>query len=328
MINLGDKQISDIKLGSTNVVSVYQGDTLIWPPSPRGPYTLVYTTTSTNQSVRLTYSKEYFEYIETEDGIEDLSGSGILNHTFVNPGEHEVKVLFKKGLTDLNSCFYNCLGLTSIPSDLFANNPEVTNFACCFQNCAGLTSIPNGLFANNPEVTKFNSCFYYCTKLTSIPNELFTNNPEVTNFACCFYNCLGLTSIPNELFTNNTKVVNFASCFYACTGLTSIPNGLFANNPEVTNFASCFQDCNGLTSIPNGLFANNTKVINFNSCFYYCTKLTSPTPIDNDGTPLYNRSSGKEGYSIVTSPQGCFKGCTLMSDYDSIPSNWINFAEQ
>ena len=31
MINLGDKEISDIKLGSTNVVSVYQGDTLIWP---------------------------------------------------------------------------------------------------------------------------------------------------------------------------------------------------------------------------------------------------------------------------------------------------------
>ena len=274
MINLGDKQISDIKLGSTNVVSVYQGDTLIWPSSPRVPYTLVYTTTSTNQSVRLTYSKEYFEYIETEDGIEDLSGSGILNHTFVNPGEHEVKVLFKKGLTDLNLCFYNCLGLTSIPNGLFANNPEVTNFAYCFQNC---------------------------TKLTSISSDLFANNPEVTNFLGCFYNCIKLTSIPSNLFANNTKVVNFASCFHNCTKLTSIPNGLFANNPEVTNFAYCFQNC---------------------------TKLTSPTPIDNDGTPLYNRSSGKEGYSIVTSPQGCFKGCTLMPDYDSIPSNWINFAEQ
>lgn len=31
MINLGNKQILDIKLGSTNIVSVYQGSKLVWP---------------------------------------------------------------------------------------------------------------------------------------------------------------------------------------------------------------------------------------------------------------------------------------------------------
>lgn len=187
MINLGDKQISDIKLGATNVVSVYQGDTLIWPPRPSGSLTLVYTTTSANQSVKLTARKQYFEYIETEDGVEDLSGSGNLNHTFVNVGEHEVKVLFKKGLTDFESCFSYCNRLTSIPSDLFANNTQVTIFESCFNGCTGLTS---------------------------------------------------------------------------------------------------------------------------------------STPLDNDGTPLYNRSRGKEGYSGVTRHAGCFSGCTLMSDYSSIPSDW------
>ena len=239
MINLGDKQISDIKLGSTNVVSVYQGDTLIWPT--RKPSILVYTTTSANQSVQLTYYKEYFEYIETEDGVEDLSGSGALNHTFVNVGEHKVKVLFKKGIND------------------------------------------------------FSNCFYYCTGLTSIPSDLFTNNPEVTDFDGCFSYCTGLTSIPNDLFTNNTKVTYFSNCFYYCTGLTSIPSDLFTNN---------------------------TKVTDFRNCFYYCTKLTSSTPLDNDGTPLYNRSDGKEGYSIVNSSQDCFRECALMPDYNSIPSNW------
>lgn len=212
MLKLGDNDISSIKLGSTNVKSVYRGDTLIWPTEEY--VTLVYTTTSDNQSVRLTYRKEYFEYIETEDGVEDLSGSGILNHTFVNAGEHKVKVLFKKGVT------------------------------------------------------------------------------------------------------------NFSSCFNDCTGLTSIPSNLFANNPEVTNFAYCFNNCTGLTSIPEGLFANNTKVTNFGYCFGNCTGLTSSTPIDNDGTPLYNRSEGKEGYSVVTDHASCFYGCTLMSDYSSIPSDW------
>ena len=185
MINLGDKQISDIKLGATNVVSVYQGDTLIWPP--REPSILVYTTTSANQIVILTGSKQCFEYIETEDGVEDLSESGTLNHTFVNVGEHKVKVLFKKGLTDFSNCFGNCSELTSIPSNLFANNTKVTNFSYCLQ---------------------------------------------------------------------------------------------------------------------------------------YCRELTSSTPLDNDGTPLYNRSEGKEGYSVVNSHKRCFYNCTLMSDYSSIPSDW------
>lgn len=212
MLKLGDNNISSIKLGSKNVKSVYQGGTLIWPP--REPSTLVYTTTSSNQSVQLTYHKEYFEYIETEDGVEELSGSGALNHTFVNVGEHKVKVLFKRGITSFSSCFYNCTELTSIPSDLFTNNPEVSNLSRCFQNCTGLTSIPERLFANN------------------------------------------------------------------------------------------------------------TKVINFNRCFSGCTGLTSSTPIDNDGTPLYNRSEEKEGYSIVTIYNLCFRSCTLMSDYSSIPSDW------
>ena len=212
MINLGDKQISDIKLGATNVVSVYQGDTLIWPP--REPSILVYTTTSANQIVILTGSKQCFEYIETEDGVEDLSESGTLNHTFVNVGEHKVKVLFKKGLTDFSNCFGNCSELTSIPSNLFANNPEVTDFSYCFSNCRGLTSIPSNLFANN------------------------------------------------------------------------------------------------------------TKVTNFSYCLQYCRELTSSTPLDNDGTPLYNRSEGKEGYSVVNSHKRCFYNCTLMSDYSSIPSDW------
>lgn len=239
MIKLGDNNISSIKLGATNVVSVYKGDTLIWPT--RKPVTLVYTSTSVNEEVQLTAHKEYFEYIETEDGVEDLSGSGALYHNFVNVGKHEVKVLFKKGLADFSDCFYNCRGLTSIPNDLFANNPEVTNFFSCFNSC---------------------------TRITSIPNDLFVNNPEV---------------------------ITFNYCFRGCTGLTSIPSNLFANNPKVTNFTYCF---------------------------YGCTRLTSSTPLDNDGTPLYNRSKGKEGYSVVNSHDNCFYKCTLMPDYSSIPSDW------
>lgn len=145
---------------------------------------------------------------------------------------------------------------------------------------------------------------------------------DVTDFSYCFQACSELTSIPENLFANNTAVTNFYGCFQACSGLTSIPENLFANNTAVTDFSYCFGNCYSLTSIPANLFANNTAVTNFYGCFYHCHNLTSSCPIDNDGTPIYNRSSGKSGYSIVTSYKYCFYNCTDMADYASISSDW------
>ena len=104
--------------------------------------------------------------------------------------------------------------------------------------------------------------------------------------------------------------------------MTSIPENLFAANTAVTNFSFCFYDCSRLTSIPANLFANNTDVTDFTSCFYGCTSLRSSCPVDNDGTPMYNRSSGKDGYAAVSSYSKCFYDCIRMADYASIPSGW------
>ena len=144
----------------------------------------------------------------------------------------------------------------------------------------------------------------------------------VTNLQYCFQDCVSLTSIPENLFANNTAVTSFRNCFYGCTNLTSIPENLFANNTKVTDLQYCFQDCVSLTSIPENLFASNTEVTTFYACFYDCTSLTSRCPIDNDGTPIYNRNSGKEGYVKVISYSKCFYNCTNMEDYDSIPDSW------
>ena len=229
----------------------------------------IYTTTSTNESVRIIHKKEYAQRIYLEDGTElDVSGTGELNYTFPNAGDHKVWIEFKEYATDFSTCFRNCYGLTSIPENLFANNTAVTSFGYCFENCSGLTSIPENLFANNTAITKFNSLFRKCYGLTSIPENLFANNTAVTGFGYCFYNCSGLTSIPESLFTNNTAVTSFSSCFEGCTNITS-------------------------------------------SC-----------PVDNDGTPIYNRGIRKPGYSMVTSHIACFRNCTKMADYLSIPSDW------
>ena len=256
-----------------------------------------FTTTGASQNVRLINKQEYAKKITLEDGTDvPITGTGALNYTFAEAGEHKVTIELKEDVTDFSSCFAFCTSLTSIPETLFANNTAVTDFY---------------------------SCFYGCTSLTSIPETLFANNTAVTTFRYCFSGCEGLTSIPETLFANNTAVTDFYACFYGCTSLTSIPENLFANNTAVTDFYGCFSSCRGLTSIPENLFANNTAVTSFGSCFSGCSGLTGKVPVDNDGTPIYNRSgSGKDGYAIVTNYGGCFKNCTGLSDYASIPSGW------
>ena len=256
-----------------------------------------FTTTRASQNVKLINKQEYAKKITLEDGTDiPITGTGALNYIFADAGEHKAAIEFKEDVTNFNRCFESCSGLTSIPDNLFANNTAVTTFGYCFSGCSSLTSIPENLFANNTAVTGFSYCFSFCSGLTSIPDNLFANNTAVTNFSFCFENCSGLTgSIPENLFSNNTAVTNFSSCFRECSGLTSIPENLFANNTAVTNFSFCFENCSGLTG----------------NC-----------PIDNDGTPIYNRSSGKSGYARVINYSDCFYNCTGLTDYSSIPSTW------
>ena len=260
---------------------------------------LTYTTTGASESVQLIYKQEYAKKITLEDGTDvPITGTGKLNYTFPEAGDHKVYIEFKD---------------------------DVTNFSSCLSNCIRLTSIPDNLFANNTAVTNFSDCLSGCTSLTSIPETLFASNTAVTDFSACFQHCFDLTSIPANLFANNTAVTDFSSCFNGCSGLTgSIPANLFANNTAVTDFSYCFYDCEGLTgSIPENLFANNTAVTDFGDCFYNCRELTGNVPIDNDGTPIYNRSgSGKPGYTIVTYYTDCFRNCYGLTDYDSIPEGW------
>ena len=230
--------------------------------------------------------------------------------------------------TDFGSCFRS-YALRSIPEDLFANNPQATNFSYCFCSCISLRSIPEGLFAHNPQATNFSYCFSE-TRLQSIPEDLFANNPQATDFSYCFSSCTSLQSVPEGLFANNPQATNFRDCFsgtslqsvpeglfannpqatdfsgcFNKTPLQSVPGGLFAHNPQATNFWCCFRDCTSLQSVPEGLFTNNTQVTNFKECFRDCTSLESVP------TGLFANSPQVKDFTC------CFEGCTALQ---SLPS--------
>lgn len=244
-----------------------------------------------------------------ENGFKQINSFGQnLQGTIIMPSTDSFK-----NVTSFAYAFHNCDGLTGIiPEDLFANGPNIASFNSTFYNCSNLTgSIPADLFVNCPNITSFNGTFYNCSGLTgNIPKNLFADSQKVLSFQSVFNNCTGLTgSIPVELFSECQSASQFYQAFYNCSGLTgSIPAGLFDNCERITNFQSTFQNCSGLTEIPTTLFDNCIRATNFYRAFFYCTSLTGEAP------ELWNMDG--------TSGTQCFRNCTLLTNYESIPTNW------
>ena len=223
--------------------------------------------------------------------------------------------------TDFGSCF-SYYALRSIPEDLFANNPQATNFSYCFCSCTSLRSIPEGLFAHNPQATDFSYCFSSCTSLQSVPEGLFANNPQATNFRDCFSKTL-LQSVPEGLFANNPQATDFWGCFSG-TSLQSVPEGLFAHNPQATDFYHCFSGTS-LQSVPEGLFAHNPQATSFSYCFNQTPLQSVPEGLFANNpqatsfsycfnhTPLQSIPGGLFAHNPqATNFWCCFEGCTSL----------------
>ena len=305
------------------------------------PYHVVTFKPGTN--VRLAKRAEQF-YSIIADGKELITkdSKGTLIVPELNDGN--VKMAFKPDVTVFFDTFFGCTSLTSIPEDLFANNPNVVSFGYT------LAELWSDLwrFENDPDFNGntswdfgFPVLFGECGSLTAIPEKLFANNTEVRHFGMVFASCTGITSIPEKLFANNTKVRYFGrmpenpsdfgyalallSVFFGCGGITSIPEKLFANNPNVTDFAFVFSGCASLQSIPAGLFDNNRKATVFESTFGVCESLTGESPytmIGDKKVHLYERSNYPDQFATPIMYSKCFYSCTGLSDYAQIPSGW------
>jgi hypothetical protein len=266
-------------------------------------------------------------------------------------GIRAVKQWGQTGLKSMNNAFNGCANLTSIPADntmaflevtsfyeafdgctnlfsggvpadLFKYAINATNFSYVFYNTA-LTAIPENLFAKAVKATTFRYAFAG-TGISAIPENLFANCPEVTSFGGTFSHCASLTAIPEKMFAKNAKVTTFSSAF-SYTNISSIPEKLFANCPEVTSFNSTFSQCKNLTTIPVGLFDNNRKVNDFAWVFYADNKVTGESPytvINGKKVHLYERKNYTDEFVTPASFNFAFGGCTKLTDYANIPTEW------
>ena len=240
-------------------------------------------------------------------------------------------------VTSMKGLFYNCTKLESIPADLFKPfGTAKLKFSQTFEGCKSLKTVPEELFAANTGITHFAGAFIDCTALESVPENLLASCKNLTYVNKMFLGCTALKSIPENFFAANPKISTFEETFSGCKSLESIPEKLFAAIGTTTTsitFARCFYGCSALKSLPAGLFDTVRRISFINNCFEGCTALTGESPytmIGEQKIHLYERTQGTDFPRIPsnrTAHEACFIGCTGLSDYDNIPTEWKQKAQ-
>lgn len=228
--------------------------------------------------------------------------------------------------------FLGCTSLKEIPAGLFSSlAASKTKFTGTFKECAALETIPSGLFADNTLATHFNEAFRDCISLKSIPEGLIGENQKVTYVTDMFAGCTSLTAIPEDLFSGTPAITGFDGTFADCKSLESIPETLFSaigTKTSSVSFVECFYNCSSLKSLPAGLFDTVRRINYIDGCFYGCTSLTGESPytmIGDEKVHLYERTKGDDFPQVpasASSHEACFNGCTNLTDYNQIPSDW------
>ena len=197
-------------------------------------------------------------------------------------------------VTNINSMFYACSGLTSLDLSKF-DTQNVTDMSYMFSGCYKLTLLNLSKF-NTQNVTSMNEMFSGCSGLTSLDLSKF-DTQNVTGMYGMFSGCSGLTSLDLSNF-NTQNVKGMTHMFYACSGLTSLDLPKF-DTQKVTDMSDMFSSCSKLTLLDLSKF-NTQNVTYMSDMFNGCSALTT----------IY--VSNKFVTTSVGSGDSMFSGCTLL----------------
>lgn len=228
--------------------------------------------------------------------------------------------------------FMSCRQLSGkIPADLFQKFLNVRILDQFFETCYHIEGgIPAGLFSQCYNVVSMKRMFNNACKIGEYEEDLSTEYPWALP-PDLFDSCVNLQNttymfemwdghgtslrgeLPPELFKNCTKLQVTDGMFVACGLLKGgLPNEMFRTNRALTNVSNMFWACGGLDGeLGATLFTNtnNPNITTFYQTFSGCSKLTGTAPAL--WTMFPKATMGM-----------CFKGCTKLSNYASIPDQW------
>lgn len=244
------------------------------------------------------------------DGM--FMGSGLTSIPLLN------RMVFNTGHSgQCRRMFKNCLGLTTVPTDLLPNKTADKCYEQMFMGCTNLVCTPK-LTSTTVAAYAYNSMFSHCKSLTS--NRLEAVLGE-TLYAYAYYRmfeyCDGLTKVPISYFRLYTT---FAST-YAYSYMFSHCNKINFTKGDIINiqkydrecFNHTFEFCTSITVLPT--FKGEITANCFNYMFYNCTGLVFG----------FNGDEWKLTSSLTTLDVGLmFKGTSYITENFKVETPQIN----
>ena len=352
MIKLGNIEISDIRLGASQVKAIYFGSEQVWGGKEPGTISdwLCFTAEQDGSSFRLDKVGTPAEiYLETsiDEGVtwKDyawLESTGD-EYTNLNVGDKVyIRAKTENQTIGNSSSDYYQFKMTgkiaasgNIQALLKANGSRTDAPSNCYNNmfngCSSLTQAPE-----LPATTLANSCygnmFNGCSSLTTAP-ELPATTLANSCYKYMFRYCSSLTSAP-ELPATTLAPYCYQSMFRDCTSLTTAPR-LPATTLAPYCYANMFDKCTSLISAQAILPATTLAPYCYQSLFSGCSSLTTAPELP--ATTLANNCyyyMFANCSSLTTAPElpattladncyaSMFQGCSNLASIDVSFTTW------
>lgn len=326
MINLGNIEIADLRLGQLQAKSAWLGDKEIWSgeqPAPTEVYAVCFENVgSTTGTIGLAHASNalVLDLQQSSDGVTWITFNQS-NPATVAVGEKVYIRAGETGQTTFSSGTYNSqinnFNLANSNFKVSGNilyllkqNGEVTisresPFYTLFKNSGSLVDASEFILPAPTVVNQYNKLFSGCSALTAAPALPATT---LTNYcyANMFENCVALTTAP-ALPATTMKSGCYQSMFQGCTSLTAAPE-LSAQTLATTCYRGMFTDCTSLTIAPELPVAVIEQYC-YMEMFKGCTSLTAAPALPATNTPNYCYNS-------------MFYGCTNLSSVEVSFTQW------
>ena len=180
----------------------------------------IYTDKTNHVDVQVSEGNKWYSYLLSKDkGLYKIEGDSVkkvvVKADITTSGDtiiskSTIEASFKgsntSNVTNMNSMFTNCSGLTSLDLRNF-NTSNVTSMVDMFNGCGGLETLDVSSFNTN-NVTNMYSMFEGCSNLTSLDLRNF-NTSNVTSMGAMFDGCGSLKTI--KMIGCSTETINAIS---------------------------------------------------------------------------------------------------------------------
>ena len=199
-----------------------------------------------------------------------------LSEYFNNPKDNDIFEISLAGINkikDMNSMFYGCSNLVSLPNLSEWNTYNVEDMGKAFRGCSSLEYISKELPWNTINVKNMESLFYGCTSLKNIPDISSWDTSNVKNMNEMFLGCTGIKKLPDISRWNTTNIKKLAKMFKGCTSLEILPDISKWNVSNCKDFKELFSGCKNLKELPDLSKWETESLTNMDCIFSGCSSL-------------------------------------------------------